>query len=160
MSRGAPVECIDVRFSPGDRVHLSGLGTGVVRDVRGADRYALDIKGRLVVAHERDLQPADERTARATPAAHDKGTGTATTATGGRSASLDLHGKSTVEALEIVESFLNDALVGGLAEVTIIHGRGGGRIKTAVHGYLKRLAGVASYRLDPHNVGVTIVTFR
>ena len=150
-----------MRFSPGDRVHFPGLGTGVVREVRGSDRYALDIKGRLVIARGRDLNPADEPSTRSLRSRSPQEREAVSAGTSGhRTASLDLHGKTSAEAVDLVEAFINDALVNGLAEVAIIHGRSGGRLKTAVHAYLKRLTGLASFRIDPHNAGATIVTFR
>ena len=148
-----------MRFSPGDRVHLAGLGTGVVLEARGRERYAIEIKGRLVVAAARDLQPADpprgSRTKQgATGRASDEPDSRA-----GTTPSIDLHGKTTAEVLEIVEAFINDALVAGHGEVRIVHGRGGGKVKAAVHQYLQQLATTASFRLDPRNPGVTIVNF-
>ena len=144
-------------FAPGDRVHLAGLGTGVVRQVRGGGRYAIEIKGRMVVAPESQLELASgdaprrqaesprpaPRAAVHTPAA----------------ASLDLHGKTVAESLDALDAFVNDALLSGHHEVRIIHGRSGGSVKTAAHRYLKRIAAVEHFRLDPHNPGVTIVTF-
>jgi dsDNA-specific endonuclease/ATPase MutS2 len=49
-------------------------------------------------------------------------------------------------------------MLADVAEAQIIHGRSGGRLKAAVHARLKRLASVRSYRVDPANPGVTIVT--
>lgn len=148
-----------MNFSPGDLVHLAGLGTGSVIEARGRDRYAIDIKGRIVVAAARDLEPADG--ARRARAKHDV-TAPASTRTSARAMaapSIDLHGKTTAEALELVEAFINEALLAGHAEALIVHGRGGGKVKVAVHQYLRQLAPTASFRLDPRNVGVTIVKF-
>ncbi len=63
------------------------------------------------------------------------------------------------EALGTVDSFVNDAVLGGHPEVRIIHGRSGGRIKSAVHKRLNELPVVRAFRLDPSNPGVTIVEF-
>jgi DNA mismatch repair protein MutS2 len=57
-----------------------------------------------------------------------------------------------------LDTFLNDAILAGVDEARVIHGRSGGRVKAAVHARLKRLAAVRGYRLDPANPGVTIVT--
>ena len=62
------------------------------------------------------------------------------------------------EAVAALDSFLNDALLAGHAEVRVIHGRSGGRLKAAVHARLKQLPVVRAARLDPANAGVTIVT--
>ena len=73
--------------------------------------------------------------------------------------SIDLHGKTVEEALEALDSFLSDALLASLDEVRVIHGRSGGRIRDAVHERLREVSAVRSFRLDPRNAGVTIVSF-
>jgi DNA mismatch repair protein MutS2 len=62
------------------------------------------------------------------------------------------------EAVTALDTFLNDALLAGHADVRVIHGRSGGRLKAAVHARLKQLVAVRAFRLDPANAGVTIVT--
>ena len=62
------------------------------------------------------------------------------------------------EAVAALDIFLNDALLAGHADVRVIHGRSGGRLKAAVHARLKQLPVVRAFRLDPANAGVTIVT--
>jgi DNA mismatch repair protein MutS2 len=74
------------------------------------------------------------------------------------STSLDLHGMTVGEAAAALDGFLNDALLASHAEVRVIHGRSGGRLKAAVHARLKQLPVVRATRLDPANPGVTIVT--
>lgn len=164
----------------GDRVHLTGLGTGVVREIRGGDRYAVEIKGRIVIANGSALESAASgrrRMAASGGAAAAGSAGAAGTAPaapagasareprpttrpgGGASRSLDLHGRTVAEALDDLERFVNDALLDGCGEVRIIHGRSGGRVKAAVYGYLRTLSAVRRVALDPHNAGVTIATF-
>jgi DNA mismatch repair protein MutS2 len=70
---------------------------------------------------------------------------------------LDLHGKTVLEALDALDSFINDALLEGGDDVQVIHGRGGGKLKAAVHGRLRQLPSVRAFRLDPTNPGVTMV---
>jgi DNA mismatch repair protein MutS2 len=145
-------------FGPGDPVHVAALGKGVVREVRNAGRYLVEIKGRSMVVAGTQLAPAEPaRTPRrAKPSAADKGPAvvepTATT-----SPSLDLHGTTVHEGLDALDAFLNTALLAGHAEVRIIHGRSGGRLKAAVHARLKLMSSIRGFRLDPHNPGVTIV---
>lgn len=149
-----------VVFKRGDRVHLAGFGTGIVREVRSGGHYAVELKGRLVVGHEKDLEPADApgkaRARRRPTEAQDEG-GSPRPAHG--RASLDLHGKTVVDALDALDAFINDALLDGLAEVRVIHGVSGGRLKHAVRQRLRTFASVRSFRVDPGNRGVTIVTF-
>lgn len=71
--------------------------------------------------------------------------------------SLDLHGMTVDEALAALDAFLNDALLAGYAEVHVIHGRSGGRLKNAVRARLGEISAVRGFRLDPANPGVTVV---
>ena len=150
-------------FVPGDRVHLAGLGTGIIVEARGTRRYAVDINGRIVVAATSDLEPAHARTRsakkRAPRSAAPGRTREHPAAPGQTQPSLDLHGKTVDEALEAVVVWMNDVLLAGHGEARVIHGRGGGRLKAALHQYLRGLGAIASFRVDPGNPGVTIVTF-
>ncbi len=76
---------------------------------------------------------------------------------------LDLHGCHMEEAMDALEDYLDKALLGGLREVRINHGKGTGALKAAVHRYLKDQPYVESYHLAPPNqgdLGVTIVRFK
>lgn len=73
---------------------------------------------------------------------------------------LDLRGKRAEEALRETDEFIADAVSGGLANLTIIHGKGTGALRTAVHDLLKHHHQVKSYRLGElveGGAGVTIV---
>ena len=149
-------------FVAGDRVHVATLGTAVVREARNGGRYLIEMKGRSMVVAGSQLEPAPERrAAKPRPAARQrpvKTTATETAAvTSTRSRSLDLHGKTVLEALDALDSFLNDALLDGCGDVRVIHGRGGGKVKAAVHRRLAELPPVRAFRVDPTNMGVTIV---
>lgn len=71
--------------------------------------------------------------------------------------SIDLHGLRVQEALGLVEDLLNRAVLDDCDEIQIVHGIGRGRIKEALHDYLRGLHVVKSYKLDPANPGVTRV---
>jgi DNA mismatch repair protein MutS2 len=142
-------------FSPGDEVHVAGLGKGVVREVRNGGRYLVELKARSIVADEAQLSrvTTGKRTSPSSPSAPQP-----RPPRGNVPTSLDLHGKTVEEALAAVDEFLNDALLSGHAEIRLIHGRSGGRVKSGVHKRLKELPVVRAFRLDPGNAGVTIVT--
>ena len=75
---------------------------------------------------------------------------------------LDLRGKYADEAILDVDRFLYDAHVAKLGKVEIVHGKGTGALKQAVHDYLKSSKIVKSYRLGVYGEGgdgVTIVEF-
>ena len=143
-------------FVAGDRVHVATLGTGVVREVRNGGRYLIELKGRSMVVAGSQLQPATERRAAKRPPESRSVTGSAAVIPV-PSRVLDLHGKTVLEALDALDSFLNDALLEGCDDVQVIHGRSGGKLKAAVHGRLRQLPSVRAFRLDPTNPGVTMV---
>jgi DNA mismatch repair protein MutS2 len=147
------------KFAAGDRVHIAGLGTGIVREPRNGGRYLVEIKGATMVVPGSQLEPpSPERRARNkkddTAATREPDPGAAATG----STVLDLHGQTVLETIEALDAFLNDAFLDGRHEVRVIHGRGRGRLKAAVHQRLGQLSSVRAFRLDPANPGVTIVT--
>ncbi len=78
----------------------------------------------------------------------------------GAKAEVDLRGMTTDEAELTLAQFLDRAMVSNLTQVTVIHGKGTGAVRKAVHTYLKRCKGVASFRLGRYGEGedgVTIV---
>ena len=146
-----------IPFKLGDRVHVVSLGTGTIREVRNNDRCVVEIKGRAVLVAASALEPADPaRTRKAKrermePNRSESGRDSAPTV------SIDLHGKTVLEALEALDAFLNEALLAGAGVAQVIHGRSGGHIKRAVHARLAQLPSIRGFRLDPRNPGVTIV---
>jgi dsDNA-specific endonuclease/ATPase MutS2 len=66
---------------------------------------------------------------------------------------------TTGEAVAALDAFLNEAILAAHAEVRVIHGRSGGRVKSAVHARLRQIGSVRTFRLDPRNPRVTIVCF-
>ena len=77
--------------------------------------------------------------------------------------SIDIRGERVVEALEQVQSLVDDALMVGVSTVTILHGKGTGALKEEVRRYLRSLPQVAS-AIDDHpdrgGSGITVVTFK
>lgn len=142
-------------FAPGDHVLVQSLGKGIVREIRRG-RYLVEIKGRSLLVDDRQLSPVDR--VRVTSA---KGPADAAAdplpSRPHAPASLDLHGLTTVEAASALAAFLNDAMLAGLAEVQVIHGRSGGRVRAVVHAQLRDLPSIRAFRLDPRNPGVTVV---
>lgn len=79
------------------------------------------------------------------------------------STECNIIGMHVDEALAVVDKYLDDAYLAHLPQVTIIHGRGTGALKTAVHAHLKRQKYVKSYRVGEFGEGdrgVTIVEFK
>ena len=76
---------------------------------------------------------------------------------------LDIRGMETLEAEGVVEDFISAAVMGKLETVTIIHGKGTGALRKAVHDILRRNKAVKSFRLGVYGEGesgVTVVTLK
>ena len=74
--------------------------------------------------------------------------------------SLDLHGMDTMEALPVLDKYIDDAFIAGLRTVEINHGRGTGALRNFVHEYLRGHRLVKDYRdgsFHEGGIGVTIV---
>ena len=71
---------------------------------------------------------------------------------------LDLRGMETLEAVPVLERYIDSAVMGKLHTVTIIHGKGTGALRQAVQQALKRNRAVKSFRLGRYGEGETGVT--
>ena len=76
---------------------------------------------------------------------------------------LDIRGYETLEAESVVENYIDSAVMAKLGTVTIIHGKGTGALRKAVHEMLKRNKAVKSFRLCRYGegeAGVTVVELK
>ena len=76
---------------------------------------------------------------------------------------LDLRGLAMDEALPEVDRFLDDAQISSLSEVSIIHGKGTGILRSGIQQHLKKHPQVKEYRLGKFGEGeegVTIVKLK
>ena len=71
---------------------------------------------------------------------------------------IDLRGMESVEAVFTAEQFLDSAVMSKLKTVTIIHGKGTGALRTAIHRMLRSNRSVRSFRLGNYGEGETGVT--
>ena len=74
------------------------------------------------------------------------------------SLSLDLRGKRYEEVKTLMDDYIDQALLGNLQQVSIIHGFGTGAIRKAVQEYLKNCPYVKSYRYGGEGEGLNGVT--
>jgi len=71
---------------------------------------------------------------------------------------LDLRGANVEEAVLQIDRYLDDAFLSGLNEVTLIHGKGTGALRSGIHQHLKNHPHVASFRLGKYGEGESGVT--
>ena len=73
---------------------------------------------------------------------------------------VDVRGHTVYEAIEVIDKYLDNVMMAGLHEVSIIHGKGTGVLRTAIQDYLKTNPRVTSYRDGKQgegDFGVTVV---
>lgn len=78
------------------------------------------------------------------------------------SPSIDLRGERLNDALDKVMHFIDDAMMLGMGQVKILHGKGTGVLREEIRKYLKTVPGVASARdeaIEFGGAGITVVEF-
>lgn len=79
------------------------------------------------------------------------------------STEINLLGKTVDEALSELDKYLDDAYLAHLPSVRIVHGKGTGALRKAVHGYLRKNRVIKTFRLGEFgegDAGVTIAEFK
>ena len=75
---------------------------------------------------------------------------------------INLIGKNSDDAIAALDKYLDDAYMSHLNNVRVVHGKGAGILRQAVHSHLKSVPYVKSFKLGEFgegDAGVTIVTF-
>ena len=156
---GPTTGCLhDYQLSPDNRITLSGASVLAVNGdgtlLLQAGRMKMTVKAqqvRLLEGAPKKSKPAPSPSA-------------ATLNTVSRASSeLDIRGYETLEAESVVENYLDSAVMAKLGTVTIIHGKGTGALRKAVHEILKRNKAVKSFRLGRYGegeAGVTVVELK
>ncbi len=76
---------------------------------------------------------------------------------------LDIRGMTSDEGIMEVDGFIDNCIMSGIKIITIIHGKGTGALREAVHRFLKQNKYVKSYRLGVYGegeAGVTVVELK
>ena len=162
----APKKELDPKkLKKGDSVKIVSMG------LKGTISSLPDAKGNLFVqcgiirtqTNLRDLVLAEEETI-STPSMQRTNTGKIKMSKSfSISPEINLLGKTVDEALAELDKYLDDAYLAHLSSVRVVHGKGTGALRSAVHNHLKRMKNVKEYRLGEYgegDAGVTIVTFK
>ncbi len=76
---------------------------------------------------------------------------------------LDIRGKRVEEAIPLLDQFLDDAILLGQAELSILHGKGEGILRQVIREKLKSTRAVASFadaHADRGGAGITVVVLK
>ncbi len=157
-------EKIQLEYNPprdyvkGDKVMLSDLGkTGEIESIDGENAVVLIGSARLK-AKLKSLRLIDEKQVKKQKtASHSPRKMTEV------KSETDVRGLIGDDAIFVVDKFLDDAVLSGLENVRIIHGKGTGALRKALWDYFKRDPRIKQYRLGTFgegDAGVTVVTLK
>jgi DNA mismatch repair protein MutS2 len=141
-------------------IRTLGNKRGVVLEAGRGGQYRLRVEGVTVWCREADLAAAPAGKQKKHGAAKRREThGTVPSEETAPPGRVDLHGLSVEEAIARVIDEIDRALLRGANRVEVVHGKGSGRIRDALHRHLAALPVVAAFDLDRRNPGVTWVYF-
>jgi DNA mismatch repair protein MutS2 len=153
------------KLSKGDLVKIVSM------NVKGTVSSLPDAKGNLFIqcgimrvqSNVNDIVPAEEVTV-TTPTLKRTSAGSIKMSKSmSVSTEINLLGKTVDEALAELDKYLDDAYIAHLPSVRIVHGKGTGALRNAVHKHLKSLKYIKEFRLGEYgegDAGVTIATFK
>ena len=152
-------------FKVGDRVKVHSLG------LEGTVSTLPNAKGDLFVqmgilrsqVHISDLEIIDEPEITAPNLTRTRSGKMKISKSSQVSPEINLLGLTSDEAIARLDKYLDDAYLSSLSQVRVVHGKGTGALRKAVHNYLKRQKHVKSFRLGEYgegDAGVTIVDFK
>jgi len=147
------------RFEVGDPVRIISLNQeGEIDSLIGTDKVRVRVGAVNTVVEKRNLEKLakGKRTG-------SKQNSVATPDTGEMSPEIHLRGMTTDEATDALDLFLDRAVVAGLGQVYVIHGKGTGALRKNLTAFLKQHREVDSLRLGNWNeggAGVTIVKLK
>ena len=153
----------------GDLVKLAGVKTAAtVLNVNGDGSMLLQagkLKMTVKAGQVRLLESAEEieKRKKQAAAAQRKNVSPQIQLAARAASELDIRGMETLEAESVVENYIDAAVMAKLGTVTIIHGKGTGALRKAVHEMLKRNRAVKSFRLGRYGegeAGVTVVELK
>jgi len=144
----------------GDLVRISGIDkTATVIEVSGKN-VTLQMGSARIKKKVDDLEFAEKPSRKKKETHADKGGVSVDVNRMERSAGteLDIRGMTALEADALIDEFIDNCAVMGLNVCSIIHGKGTGALRNAVHYKLAHSKQVKSYRLGVYGEGETGVT--
>jgi len=128
---------------------------GSVAQIDPGGRVVVDLNGIRVTTDTADLTPPKRRHREEAPPKRSR-------VRRPRSAQVPLQinvrGKTVSEALREVEAYLDQLLLADIRSASILHGKGTGTLRAAIHAYLGSCAFVACFDFAPPNQGGEGVT--
>ncbi|MBL7999151.1 MAG: endonuclease MutS2 [Candidatus Kapabacteria bacterium] len=144
------------QLSVGDSVALGDNNQGGVILELDAKNALVDFNGMKFKVPVADLKPSSAPQQK-------KRTATGATILKLDAAStLDVRGMRASETIAKLDIAISDAIIGNVPFLTVIHGKGTGALRQAIHDYLREHPSVAEYKIGAHgegDAGVTHIRF-
>lgn len=150
------------QYHLGDDVYVPAYDQyGVIEKISN-NKYEVSIGNMHINLKKNDLQPAQGENV-TTNLVKKYGKDEVSKSTKKVSMTLDLRGKRYVDAQDELERFIDDLVLMGLKQGTIIHGFGTGTIRNLVQDFVKRNNNIKEYRYGGEKeggLGVTVITLK
>lgn len=130
----------------------------VVRIMEGSDTVLVENKGMRVTLPAASLRVLGDTTEPAAPAPPPEASGAAVPEATGAAAEVNLRGLRVDESLERLDRALDQALLAGLKELRVIHGKGTGTLRRAVEEFCRNHSAVKGTRVAEQWQGGTGAT--
>jgi len=148
------ITVVNEKIETGDMVRIkNSLSTGEVLDISNG-HVSVNMNGLIVKTSISDLEKISRKDARKEVS----GTSNIEINEGKVELSIDFRGKFSHEIGDALEKFIYDSVNNGLKEVSIIHGKGSGKLREEVKKQLKGNRYVKTFRLGNWNEGDSGVT--
>ena len=147
---------------PGDTVKIKSMGMKATVISVSPDRV-LSLRAGIMTVSAREDEVLLLENEDAPKSAKTTAKSTAQLRAASMSTEIDLRGMESIDAVIAGERFIDSAVMSRLKTVTIIHGKGTGALRNAVHSHWKRLSYIANYHLAEFgegDAGVTIAEFK
>lgn len=145
---------------PGERVKLITLGqeATVLKPVDAKGEVLVQAGVMKLSVSINDIRPVEQKkkpqqTSAKVSISQDRGS----------ALSIDLRGNMVDDACLELDRFIDNALITGVHEFYVVHGKGTGALRTGVQQYLKNHPRVKTYRIGAYgegDAGVTVVTLK
>ncbi len=150
-----------VRFMKGDTVRISTINqVGQIVQLIGTDRAKIRVGNLNTIVELRNLRPSDD-VPQTKPTR--RGGAERVGSADGFMPEIHLRGMTAEEAQEALDRFIDQAVVAGVTQIYVIHGKGTGVLRRTLTEYLRKHPEVADIRLGNWNeggAGVTVVKLK
>lgn len=155
-------------FQVGDEVYVSSLSlSGTVQTLPNAKgdlyvqmgmmRSLVNIKNLEITKNVKQVKRENARNE-----SRNRGR-TAINKSGSMRPEINVLGTTVSEATALLDKFIDDACLANLAQITVVHGKGTGKLRKGIHNYLdglkkqKRISGYRDGEYGEGDVGVTVI---